>query len=398
MLKAAHILLVFAYLVQFISASTSGTVVVSSGSTLRVHSEPNTNSDNILYSLNNGTVVALECSTTGTQVTGSQSTTDQWDQIDSSTYGVGYASHAYIATNDVVPACAKAEGTVAVASGSTLNVHSSATTSSSVIYSLSSGAVVELTCVTSGDSISGSQGTTSDWYMVNSNGYATAAYIATSGDTPPKCAAPPPVSNTANGVDVSTAVSSSSASCFASNGISYIVVRGYRSSGSVDTAACGSLNAAAAAGIPTRDAYIFPCPTCSKSAASQISEMVTALQSGCSWSGKVWLDIEGSQYWTGSTSNNKAWYQNLVDACKATVGASKCGVYSSSYMWSTVFGSTSYSYGADLPLWYAHYDNSKTFSDFTAFGGWNAPVAKQYEGTTTYCSMGVDMNWAPNGF
>lgn len=61
------------------------------------------------------------------------------------------------------------------------------------------------------------------------------------------------------GVDISAALSSNTASCFASNGITFIVPRGYRSSGSVDTNVCTSLNAAANAGIKKRDVYLFPC-------------------------------------------------------------------------------------------------------------------------------------------
>jgi hypothetical protein len=381
-------------------AAQEGTVIVSSGSTLRVHSEPDENSS-VLYNLNNGTVVMLECSSTGTLETGSQSTTDQWDEIDSSTYGVGYASHAYIACDDVVPSCDSEQvtGQVVVETGNTLKVHSTASTSSSVLYSLNCGDVVELTCVTPGETVSGSQGTTSDWFEINSNGFASAAYIASSG-RPPACSSPPPppLSDETIGVDISAALSSSTASCFASNGVSYIVARGYRSSGQVDTACCGSLNAAASASIPTRDAYIFPCPTCSKSALTQVQEMYNALKSGCSWSGKIWLDIEGSQYWSGSYSTNQAFYSSLVDACKSTVGPSKCGVYSGASQWSALFGSLSFSYGADLPLWYAHYDNLKSFSDFSTFGGWSSPVAKQYQGDVSLCSFGVDMDWAPYGF
>jgi hypothetical protein len=52
-------------------------------------------------------------------------------------------------------------------------------------------------------------------------------------------------------------------------------------------------------------------PTCSKSAATQMSELVNYLNSNCktAWSGRVWLDIEGSQYWLGSYTNNQNWYQ-----------------------------------------------------------------------------------------
>ena len=41
-----------------------------------------------------------------------------------------------------------------------------------------------------------------------------------------------------------------------------------------------------------------------------------------------------------------------------------------------IFGG-SYSGGAKYPLWYAHYDNNPSFSDFTPFGGWTKPAIKQ---------------------
>eukprot|EP01034_Spumella_vulgaris_P035970 gene35970-44356_t len=114
---------------------------------------------------------------------------------------------------------------------------------------------------------------------------------------------------------------------------------------------------------------MFPCPTCSKSAAAQTNELVTYLKANCAsqWSGRIWLDVEGSQYWTGSSSNNQAWYKALVDSCSTYKVT--CGVYSSTSQWSAIFGSTSFSYGSSLKLWYAHYDGSTSFSDFTAFGG-----------------------------
>jgi len=201
------------------------------------------------------------------------------------------------------------------------------------------------------------------------------------------------VAGTQYGIDVSTTISSSTATCLAST-YTFVVPRGYRSSGSVDTQVCTSIIAAYNAGIKIRDTYLFPCPTCSKSASAQMSELVSYLNTNCKsqWSGRIWLDIEGSSYWTGSTSSNKAWYQALRDSCKS-LGVT-CGIYSSASQWSAIFGSTSYCYGSDLPLWYAHYDNLASFSDFTTFGCWTTPHAKQYVGTTTVCSMGVDKNYA----
>jgi hypothetical protein len=61
------------------------------------------------------------------------------------------------------------------------------------------------------------------------------------------------------GVDVSSTISTSTASCFKSSGNSFVIPRGYRSSGSVDTAVCTSIKNAASAGIKTRDTYMFPC-------------------------------------------------------------------------------------------------------------------------------------------
>ena len=44
-------------------------------------------------------------------------------------------------------------------------------------------------------------------------------------------------------------------------------------------------------------------------------------------------------------------------------------------------------------MYYSHYDNSASFSDFTSFGGWTSPSIKQYQGTTTQCSVGIDQNF-----
>jgi len=75
------------------------------------------------------------------------------------------------------------------------------------------------------------------------------------------------VSNSSKGVDISALLSSSSASCLKSSGYETIIPRGFRSTGVVDTNGCTSLKNAQAAGITHRDIYIFPCPTCSKTAA-----------------------------------------------------------------------------------------------------------------------------------
>ena len=194
-------------------------------------------------------------------------------------------------------------------------------------------------------------------------------------------------------------MSTSTATCMKNAGYTTMIARGWKSNGTVDTGACTSLNAAKAAGILNRDVYFFPCPTCSASASSQLNSMVTYLKNNCSgsWNGMIWLDIEGSEYWYSSTTTNRTWYENLVKACGALSG-SRCGVYASYYQWEAIFGSASWSYGVSTTpqVWYAHYDNLASFSDFKSFGGWSKPWAKQYKGTSTVCSFSVDLNYIPS--
>ena len=122
---------------------------------------------------------------------------------------------------------------------------------------------------------------------------------------------------------------------------------------------------------------MFPCPTCTASASSQLSSMVNYLNANCSsaWTKYIWLDIEGSQYWTGNTTSNRTWYQNLLNACLATPGVT-CGIYASASQWQAIFGSTGYCYGSSQPLWYANYDSVCSFSNFPQFGCWTTPFGK----------------------
>ena len=78
------------------------------------------------------------------------------------------------------------------------------------------------------------------------------------------------------------------------------------------------------------------------------------------------------------------------------------GIYSSHYCWPEIVGS-GWDVGAEgYPLWYAHYDGVKAFSDWAStehggFGGWTKPHTKQYLGTHGSCGVGVDYNFYPSG-
>jgi len=196
------------------------------------------------------------------------------------------------------------------------------------------------------------------------------------------------------GVDVSVAVSSTSWTCLKSNGMSFMVARAWKSYGAFDSNAPNNLKNARSAGISYTDVYMFPCR--SQSATTQVNSMLSGL-SGSSY-GMVWIDVEenpssGCGWGTDYTSNCN-YVASIASALKAK-GVS-VGIYSSQYEWELVMGSR----GActslkSYPLWYAHYDNNPSMSDFTnyGFGGWTKANIKQYAGDKTLCSVGVDLNY-----
>ena len=124
------------------------------------------------------------------------------------------------------------------------------------------------------------------------------------------------------GIDVSEPLSASAWSCLAKSSLQWAVVRAWHSYGSFDTNAPATLAAAskagqnthrldlsfqhstqilqerldssssvlAVAGVPTVDAYMFPCR--GKPAASQTSELIAALANASFTT--VWLDVEAN--------------------------------------------------------------------------------------------------------
>jgi len=192
------------------------------------------------------------------------------------------------------------------------------------------------------------------------------------------------------GVDVSVPVTSSDFTCMKQQGVDYAIVRAWHSTGSFDTNAPATLAAAHSAGITSVDIYMFPCPTCGN-AANQVQTMISTLKSDGSQYNKLWFDIEGPQYWSTDTSTNVAFMTDLIKT--ATSLGVDFGIYTSASQWQPIMGSSTI--GSPFDLWYAHYDNTKSFSDFTPFNGWTKPTMKQYNGDATMCGVGVDLDWSP---
>lgn len=211
------------------------------------------------------------------------------------------------------------------------------------------------------------------------------------------------------GVDVSQRTYQSAFSCFKSNNYIFALIRVYQSSGRPDPNGPANINDAWNGGMRNVDGYIFPCYSCGNPE-QQMKDTVSYLKShnlhlaveGEDTSnpgnltanvgatvGMLWLDVEGTQYWSTSSSNNINFLQRMVDEGKRQ--GVNLGIYSSKYQWDPIMGGSSkFNY---LPLWYAHYDNWASFGDFVSFGGWSKPAIKQYAGDVGLCGVNVDKNY-----
>eukprot|EP01105_Mastigella_eilhardi_P015705 TRINITY_DN3593_c0_g1_i3.p1 TRINITY_DN3593_c0_g1~~TRINITY_DN3593_c0_g1_i3.p1 ORF type:complete len:125 (-),score=30.43 TRINITY_DN3593_c0_g1_i3:74-421(-) len=95
----------------------------------------------------------------------------------------------------------------------------------------------------------------------------------------------------ATGIDVSQLFSTSDWSCVSSYGYTFAIIRCYCSTGHTDSNCAQSIRNAKAAGIQYVDVYIFPCPTCGSSGASQVQATVDYVANNgvASSVGQYWL-------------------------------------------------------------------------------------------------------------
>ena len=208
------------------------------------------------------------------------------------------------------------------------------------------------------------------------------------------------------GIDVSTSVTEDTWSCMGEYGYSFAIVRGYLSYGAIDPNLISTLNSAKAAGFDYRDIYMFPCR--GLGASDQMIELIDYLndnnfesQSDYNY---IWLDLESnpktSCYWSSYSGDSNCDYVKEMISTAEDYGI-KIGLYSSYYNWELIFDSVTNCVDlTDYPIWYAHYDDDASFSDWDTygFGGWDTPSMKQYVGDDTLCTAGVDKNYAESSF
>ncbi|KAL7715718.1 lysozyme [Entamoeba marina] len=191
------------------------------------------------------------------------------------------------------------------------------------------------------------------------------------------------------GTDMSSLVSVDSFKCLKDKGYTFAIPRCWRSYGVWDDSCAQTCSNAHDAGIDPVDVYFYPCVSCGN-AAGQVSTFWNKIISYGVECRLVWFDIEGT--WTSSYSANIDFFEEMMNQARK-IGINH-GVYVSTHYWSTLFGSDYvYPYASSTPLWYPHYDNNPSFSDFVAFGGFTTPSIKQYKGTTSLCSASVDLSY-----
>lgn len=191
------------------------------------------------------------------------------------------------------------------------------------------------------------------------------------------------------GVDISAWAGSSTWGCLKQNGYTFGIVRNYMESCAIDPNGVHSVANAWAAGISHVDIYIYPSYTCGVSAANQVNSAIESM--GSIPFGQLWFDIESGG--AAGAGTDHAWLVAGVNQAVARIGASRVGIYSSKYGWSVAMGG--YSRPGAFPIWYAHYDNNPSFSDWSAFAGWTSPAMKQFAGDASVCGFDVDLNYYP---
>lgn len=207
------------------------------------------------------------------------------------------------------------------------------------------------------------------------------------------------VSNATDGVDVSAHVGPDAWACLKKSGRIFGIIRCFRSTGSPDPNCPHTVYNAWDGGMSNVDVYFFP-DFSKGNPAGQVQSMVSYLKHYNITNrspygpphtyGMLWFDIEGTQYWGSQAANNQFIKGLLSEAERQNI---HIGVYTSASQWNPITGGATYA--SKYPLWYAHYDGSRSFSDFSPFGGWTRPSIKQFRGDATVCGVGVDENWYP---
>ncbi|MFE2729375.1 GH25 family lysozyme [Kitasatospora sp. NPDC059327] len=190
------------------------------------------------------------------------------------------------------------------------------------------------------------------------------------------------------GIELSKPASTTALGSMRSQGVSFAIVRGYRSTSTVDPNLAANVANAWAAGMAHVDVYHTPSFS-SGNPARQVNALVNYLKVNNVKYGQMWLNIEGpGAYWGDDTAANADFIAELFNEMRSN--GVHLGIRTSASQWEPIAGS--WTGGSAYPLWYKQTDSKQTFDDFTPFGGWTKPNIKTYD-EGELAGVGVERLW-----
>ncbi|KAI9489747.1 hypothetical protein BDB00DRAFT_875974 [Zychaea mexicana] len=141
---------------------------------------------------------------------------------------------------------------------------------------------------------------------------------------------------------------------------------------------------ARSAGFKDVDLSLRPCTHrgC-KSAEEQVQEFTRFANTNKMGYRYLWLHVTSGN-WISPQATLSDFKKALDTASENTLW--DWGVFTSAKEWEEITGSSSFELDPSVPLWYANHDDQPNFNDFTSFGGWDKPFAKQYSKDSDICS------------
>eukprot|EP00330_Aristerostoma_sp_ATCC50986_P007645 CAMPEP_0114589620 /NCGR_PEP_ID=MMETSP0125-20121206/12031_1 /TAXON_ID=485358 ORGANISM="Aristerostoma sp., Strain ATCC 50986" /NCGR_SAMPLE_ID=MMETSP0125 /ASSEMBLY_ACC=CAM_ASM_000245 /LENGTH=182 /DNA_ID=CAMNT_0001786615 /DNA_START=61 /DNA_END=609 /DNA_ORIENTATION=- len=173
--------------------------------------------------------------------------------------------------------------------------------------------------------------------------------------------------------------------CLHGRSYTFATIQAWQGSGKINPYFKSDYANAKKVGMGPVDLYAFICNNCGSNDPKTVVETLNS-ELPSDFDGRIWLDIEPCQSplcWSLNFTKNMEYVKEVISTAKAH--GWKLGIYCSHYAYLAIFGTLTDSSIYELPLWYAHYDNNPSFSDFTPFGGFTKPYAKQYLGTQDIC-------------
>eukprot|EP00826_Nyctotherus_ovalis_P048017 TRINITY_DN5616_c0_g1_i19.p1 TRINITY_DN5616_c0_g1~~TRINITY_DN5616_c0_g1_i19.p1 ORF type:complete len:214 (-),score=50.61 TRINITY_DN5616_c0_g1_i19:106-702(-) len=175
------------------------------------------------------------------------------------------------------------------------------------------------------------------------------------------------------------------AKCFSSSGIKFMLVRTYLASGKVDKNAVENIKTATAAGMGEVHALVYPAMYTEPK--EQIADVLKTLK-GLKIA-RLWININIPD-WREFHQMNIETLRDLINGFQR--GGHKVGILGTSKVWYDAFGS--FTLRGDIPLIYESMNGKPDFKDFRRFGGWRSPYGKHYI-AKSMCNVRAELLYRP---